>query len=235
VATPKARDAVFAPGGAYEGLTEAIQAGKVRFPAFSSHSIPLAMEIMKTGKFAAVQLPFNFVDDTAREEAIPLAKELDMGFICMKPFGGGLLDGADIAIRYLLQFENIVPDPGIEKLSEMQEIVSIVSEKRPLSAGDEKIIDGLKKELGPHWCHRCDYCQPCPQGIGISSVLTVESLIKRMPFERAFRMVNGSMEKARSCLDCGDCMKRCPYNLSIPGLLKKKIAVWERAVAENAG
>jgi predicted aldo/keto reductase-like oxidoreductase len=235
VATVEIRDAVFAPGGAYEGLTEAIKAGKVRFPAFSSHSIPLAMEIMKTEKFAAVQLPFNFVDSTAREEAIPLAKKLDMGFISMKPFGGGLLNNADIAIRYLLQFENIVPDPGIEKLSEMQEIVSIVNKKRPLSADDEKIIDDQRKELGDHWCHRCDYCQPCPQGIGISSVLTVESLIKRMPFERAFRMVNPSMEKARACLNCGDCMKRCPYSLSIPGLLKKKIAVWKKAVAENAG
>lgn len=54
VSTAAAREAIFAPGGAYEGLTEAVKAGKVRFPAFSSHSIPLAMEIMKSGKFAAV-------------------------------------------------------------------------------------------------------------------------------------------------------------------------------------
>ena len=85
---------VMSEGGAYEGLTEAIRVGKVRFAAFSSHSIPTAMEIMREGKFAAVQLPFNYVDDEAAKEAIPLAKELDTGFIAMKPFGGGQLSDA---------------------------------------------------------------------------------------------------------------------------------------------
>jgi predicted aldo/keto reductase-like oxidoreductase len=230
MSSAETRNAIFAPGGAFEGLIEAVKTGKVRFPAFSSHNIPLAIEIMKTGKFAAVQLPFNFVDNTAREEAIPLAQKLDMGFIGMKPFGGGLLEDASIAIRYVLQFENVVPDPGIEKLIEMQEIVSIVNEKKPFSVEDEKIINKLKTELGASWCHRCDYCQPCPQGIGISSVLTVESLIKRMPFEQAFKMANNGMEKARTCLECGDCMKRCPYKLQIPSLLKNKIALWEKAI-----
>jgi predicted aldo/keto reductase-like oxidoreductase len=234
VSSAETRNAVFSPDGAFEGLTEAVKTGKVRFPAFSSHNIPLAIEMMKTGKFAAVQLPFNFVDDTAREEAIPLAQKLDMGFIGMKPFGGGLLDDAGIAIRYVLQFDNVVPDPGIEKLSEMREIVSIVNEKKSFSVEDEKIINNLKIEFGAYWCHRCDYCQPCPQGISISSALTVESLIKRMPFEQAFKMANNGMEKARACLECGDCVKRCPYKLQIPGLLKNKIALWEKAVAENA-
>jgi predicted aldo/keto reductase-like oxidoreductase len=235
ISSVETRNAVFAPGGAFEGLTEAIKIGKIRYPAFSSHNIPLAIDIMKTGKFDAVQLPFNFVDNTAGEEAIPLAKELDMGFIAMKPFGGGLLENADIAIRYVLQFENVVPDPGIEKLSEMREIVSIVNNKKPFSAEDEKIIGNLIKELGDHWCHRCDYCQPCPQGIAISSVLTVESLLKRMPFEHAFKMANAGIEKAAACVECGDCVKRCPYKLQIPSLLKSKITLWKKAVMKNAG
>jgi predicted aldo/keto reductase-like oxidoreductase len=233
LSSAEARDAVFAPGGALEGLAEGVKAGKIRYPAFSSHSIPLAIELMKTGKFASVQLPFNFVDSTAGEEAIPLAEELGMGFIGMKPFGGGLLEDAGVAIRYVLQFGNVIPDPGIEKLSEMREIVSIVEEKRPFSAEDEKTAGDLIQAMGDHWCHRCDYCQPCPQGIGISSVLTVESLIKRMPFKQAFRMANAGVEKAGGCIECGRCVERCPYKLQIPDLLKDKIALWKKAVAEN--
>lgn len=234
VSTTEKRDAVFAPGGAFEGLTEAVKTGKVRFPAFSCHSIPLAIEMMKTEKFAAVQLPFNFVDTAACDEAIPLAKKLDMGFIGMKPFGGGLLDNAGIAIRYVLQFENVIPDPGIEKLSEMREIVSIVNEKKPFSADDEKTISNIRKELGGRWCHRCDYCQPCPQGINISSVLTVESLLKRGSFDWVFNMANAAVGKASDCIECGECVKRCPYNLQIPNLLKDKIKLWKNAVAKNA-
>jgi predicted aldo/keto reductase-like oxidoreductase len=226
LSTPAKRDAVFAPGGVVEGLEEAVKAGKVRFPGFSSHNIPLAMEVMKTGRFASVQLPFNFIDDTAAEESISLAKKLDMGYIAMKPMGGGMLDNAGLAFRYLLSFDSIVPDPGIEKIEEIREIVSIVEKNEACSAEDKKQIEKIKTEFGPSWCHRCDYCQPCPQKIRISSALCAESALKRMPPDRARSFVEPSIEAARTCIACGECVKRCPYNLDIPNLLKEKIKFW---------
>jgi predicted aldo/keto reductase-like oxidoreductase len=224
--------AVFAPDGAAGGLFDAVKAGKVRFAAFSSHSVPLAIQIMKTEKFAALQLPINYID-TAAEEAIPLAKQLDMGFIAMKPMGGGLLDNAELSFRYLLQFDNLVPDPGIERIEEMRQIVDIVNAKKTLTAEDKKAIEELRREFGPEWCHRCDYCQPCPQKISISSVLTIKSFLKRMPFERAFKMANDSIAKAKDCIECGVCKTRCPYSLDIPDLLKKNVSLWANALAAN--
>jgi predicted aldo/keto reductase-like oxidoreductase len=221
------RDAVFAPGGAMEGMEEAVKAGKVRFPAFSSHSIPVAMEVMKSNRFAAVQLPFNYIDNTAAEEAIPLAEKLDIGFIAMKPMGGGLLDNAGLACRYLLSYNSIVPDPGIEKIEEIREIAGILQKNEGLSEEDKKEIERKRKESGPSWCHRCDYCQPCPQGIRISPVLSMKSAFKRMHPDRAREFVGPGIEKARVCTGCRECVKRCPYNLDIPALLKEKIAYWE--------
>jgi predicted aldo/keto reductase-like oxidoreductase len=221
------RDEIFAEGGAMEGLLAAIKAGKVRFPAFSSHSIPIAIELMKSGKFASVQLPFNYIDDEAAKEAIPLAKKLDIGFIAMKPMGGGLLDDAGLSFRYLMSHNSIVPDPGIEKLEEIREIIDLVKKGDLLSADDRKEIEKQRKEFGPSWCHRCDYCQPCPQDIRISSVLSMKSAFKRMPLDRARAMVGPAVEKARECLNCGKCIKRCPYNLEIPALLKEKVAYWD--------
>ena len=225
---------IFGEGGPHEGMQEAVRAGKIRFPAFSSHSIPIAMDIMRKHDFFMVQIPFNYVDDTAAEEIIPLAKKLDMGFIAMKPFGGGLLSDANLSIKYLSQFDSIVPDPGIEKLSEMEEIVRIVESGEKFSPADAAAIEKAKAELGDHWCHRCDYCQPCPQKIGISGVLTVESAIKRMPFDRVKGMAGRGIEAARSCLECGKCVEKCPYNLNIPELLKEKIALWDKLASENA-
>ena len=227
------RSAIFAPGGAMEGLEEAVKAGKVRFPAFSSHSLPIAMELMKGGKFAAVQLPFNYIDCAAADEAIPLAKKLDIGFIAMKPMGGGLLDNAGLAFRYLGSFDSIVPDPGIEKPEEIREIVKIVEKNEKLSEEDKKEIERQKTEFGPSWCHRCDYCQPCPQGIGISSVLSMKSALKRMPLERASAFVGPSIEKARTCTECRTCVGRCPYDLDIPSLLKERIAYWDSLPKEG--
>jgi predicted aldo/keto reductase-like oxidoreductase len=225
------RDAVFAPGGAFEGLLEAVSAGKVRFPAFSSHSIPIAVDLMRSGSFAAVQIPFNFIDCDAEKEIIPLAKELDMGFIAMKPMGGGLLDDAGLSFRYLLQYESIIPDPGIERIEEIREIVSIAEKGGPLTAEDMEEIEKLRSEFGPSWCHRCDYCQPCPQGIAISSVLPIKSVMKRFAPGRASAIIGPAADKARTCLECGDCMTRCPYHLEIPKLLKECVAYWDSRIS----
>jgi predicted aldo/keto reductase-like oxidoreductase len=227
VSTKAKRDAVFAAGGAMEGLAEAVKAGKVRFPAFSSHSLPMAIELMNTGKFDSVQLPFNYIDSAAADEAIPLAKKLDMGFIAMKPMGGGLLDDAGLSFRYLGQYGSIVPDPGIETLEEIREIIDIVTRNEPLSTDDKNKIEKQRAEFGPSWCHRCDYCQPCPQGISISLTLHIKSAFKRMPLHQARSFIGPSIEKAQTCLACGECVKRCPYHLDVPALLKESNRFWE--------
>ncbi|MBN1686532.1 MAG: aldo/keto reductase [Spirochaetales bacterium] len=220
VSTKEKRDAIFGPDGAHEGMKEGVADGRIRHPAFSSHNIPIAMEIMETGYFEAVQIPFNFVDDTAAEEIIPLAKKLDMGFISMKPMGGGLLDNAETSFRYLMQFDSIVPDPGIEKLEEIEQIVRLYENRRALTDDDRAAIQRLKDELGTSWCHRCDYCQPCPQGIRISTILVAKGSVKRMTKERAMAMLGPAIEKSKDCAECRDCVSRCPYNLDIPELLK---------------
>ena len=224
-------DTIMGEGGAYEGMTEAIRAGKVRFPAFSSHSVNVAVEIMKKRTFAVVQLPFNFVDDEAAEEAIPLAKDLDIGFICMKPLGGGLLHDAGLSIRYLSQFESIVPDPGIETLSEIEEIVRVSESGLKFTAEDAKAVKRMRAELGHSWCHRCDYCQPCHKKIRISGVLTIDSMIKRLPHAQVVGMAAANMEAARECTGCGECVARCPYQLNIPELIKEKLVTWSHQLA----
>ena len=230
VSSKQAIDMVFAPGGAYEGLNDAIKAGKVRFPGFSSHSIPAAIELLKTEKFASTQLPFNFIDNEVLTEAVPLSEKLDVGFIAMKPFGGGLITGAGIAIKYLAQFNSVVPDPGIEKLSEMEEIVKIMKANEPLTEEDLAAIENVKNELGSSWCHRCEYCKPCPQDISISMALNIKSIDKRMPTHRVKAMMAGIMEKAAECTQCRNCVGRCPYNLDIPELLKDNLAYYEKHV-----
>jgi predicted aldo/keto reductase-like oxidoreductase len=199
----------------------------VRYFAFSSHSSHIAKKLMKTKKFQVVQIPFNFVDIEPEKELIPLAHKLKMGIIAMKPMGGGILQDANLAFRYLAQFKGIVPDPGVEKTEEMAEIVKIIENPRPLTSGEIEKIEKIREDLGNQWCHRCGYCMPCQNDINISTVLGAKSIIKRTSFEAATVFLEKPTEKAKDCTECGKCIKKCPYNLDIPALLKENIALWE--------
>lgn len=226
VNTQEKMDEVLGPGGAFEGMIEAIEAGKIRHPAFSSHSLPIAIRMMKTGNYEATQIPFNFIDDDAAKEIIPLAREMDMGFISMKPLGGGLLNRAEPCFRFLMQFDGIVPDPGIETADEIREIVQIYDNPRAITSEDTAEIRRLKDELGTGWCHRCDYCQPCPEDIRISTVLVAGSMARRMPKDKVVKNLGPTIAKAADCAECRDCVPRCPYDLDIPELLKTQAVKW---------
>ena len=161
------------------------------------------------------------------KEVIPLAQQADMGVIAMKPLGGGLLEDARLCFRYLLQFPGVVPDPGIETLPQLREILEVVESSGPLTAEKIKRTEQHRIRLGKEWCHRCDYCQPCPQHIPISTVLIAKSFARRMPTEKAQSFVAVGFKAAENCEECSECVQRCPYHLEIPALLKRQRDLWD--------
>ena len=157
-----------------------------------------------------------------------------MGFIAMKPIGGGLLPDVRLAFKYLMQFDNVIPDPGIEKVEEIEEIVGYVNSGEVFSSSDIDAVNKMKAELGDRWCHKCDYCKPCPRGISVSGVLSVESFIRRLPFSRTIAIAEENMKAARSCDGCGSCTTKCPYKLNIPELIKEKINIWDKFLEQSS-
>ncbi len=226
-------DRALGPGGAFEGMREAVQQGKVRFPGFSSHILAVAGAMIRTGHFDVIQIPLNFVDCQAMDEVIPLARERQMGIIAMKPLGGGLLGDARLCFRYLSQFRDIVPDPGIERIEELRQILGVMEVEGQLMEEESRAIEECRRSQGKTWCHRCDYCQPCPEGIPISMVLAAKSFARRMPFEAAVSFVGEPFKKAESCTECRTCVERCPYGLEIPLLLKNQREYWGRFLRDR--
>ena len=47
-------------------------------------------------------------------------------------------------------------------------------------------------------------------------------------------MVSEVVKKVESCTECGECIKRCPYSLDIPNLLKENRLVWKEYVKKNS-
>ena len=214
---------LMAEGGPFEVFQQAKREGLVRHIGFSSHSITMAQTLAKTGQFETVQYPFNFIANEPETDLLPLVRAQCMGMIAMKPLGGGLIPEARLAMRYLLQFPEAVPDPGIQSIDEMRELLSVVDEPEALSADDVARIEAIRSELGTRFCHRCDYCQPCTQGIQISTVLSIRSNMRRFPVDRVFGpQLAATVQKALDCVECGECEARCPYQLAIREMLAQE-------------
>jgi len=224
---------VLGPDGAMGAAQEALQAGKIRHVGFSSHSLDVALKGVTSGHFEVILFPLNFVTSEAADELAPLAREHDVGFTAMKPFAGGMLGDANLAIKYLLQFENVVPVPGIEKVEEIEEIVDIVSGPWELTPQERQKIENMRTELGTQFCRRCGYCQPCPQGVRISSLITLRTTWKVWPREDFFTRKTGAVESGKNCVQCGECEEKCPYHLPIREMIVENIEFYERVAAEH--
>jgi uncharacterized protein len=217
-------DMVLAPDGPISVVEKARDDGIVKHIGITSHQIDVAKKAVACGRFETIMFPFNFVTSEAADELIPMAKKHDVGFIVMKPLSGGMIDNAKIAFKYLFQFPDILTIVGIEKVTEIEEIVQILNGPKTISAAEKKEMQKLKDELGTKFCHRCDYCQPCSEGIMISTVMMYPSLARRLPPEHLYSGYwSQVVEKAADCTECGECEERCPYHLPIRELLAEYV------------
>lgn len=231
-------DLILKPGGTLDAVKQAQKEGLVRHIGVCAHRMQAAIPLAKTGEFEVMQFPFNYITDEAKDELIPLCKQMDMGFLVMKPLAGGVLPNAALGFKFLLQYPDILPIPGIQAIAEIDEIVAIEKSSK-LTAGELAEIERLRKELGKQFCRRCDYCQPCPVGINISDIMYSNTIWKRMPLEKIFNSQFGrQLERVNECTDCGVCETQCPFDLPIREIMARNYdlyidqkAKWEASQA----
>jgi len=214
-----------------EGCLELVlglkQQGRVRHIGTSFHSLEAALAVMDNPEIEVIQWPFNFIMADHGSEVLEKCRAKDIGFIAMKPFGGGILENAGLCIRFLLQYPDVAPDPGFEKIEEIEEVVSLANLAEPLSAEDKSRIERLRKKIGTRFCRQCGYCMPCPEGINITLLVTMDSIIKRMPPEAVIGWLSEHVRIADNCTDCGQCESKCPYNLPIRQCIREGVELFK--------
>jgi uncharacterized protein len=228
VAQEKDWDALTAPGGALETLQWAREKGQLRHLGVSSHNLAMAIRLVRTGLFSTIQFPFNFLEDEAKRELHPLARSLGLGILGMKPFAGGVIDDAAIAFKFLRQHPDVLPIPGFDSVEQVDEIAAFYDRGHRVESADLERMEAYRLELGKEFCRRCEYCQPCEQGVMITYALSYEVMATRMSAPIAGEICKAAMESAAKCIDCRQCVERCPYELPIPELLKAYYDRYER-------
>ena len=225
----------FKPGdgtGMYEAMLEAKEKGLVRHIGITAHKIGVAEEVVASGLYETLQYPFNYLS-TEREIALVKAcKEAGMGFIAMKGLSGGLLTDSRTCMAFMSQFDHVLPIWGIQRESELDEWLSFFDHEVTMDEQAAAVIAKDKAELGGDFCRSCNYCAPCTMGIEIRNCARMSQLIRRSPSEDYLSPKwQEKMEMIESCIGCGVCMTRCPYELNIPELLRKNLEDYRRIIS----
>jgi len=142
---------------------------------------------------------------------------------------------ADLAFKFVLSNPNVsVALSGMgseEMLDDNLKITSRGDYDQPTLKEKESIdsIAARFKELCDNLCTGCKYCQPCPNEVNISFIFEAlqryqiygdrdsaqryYSLIGKMPWAPG--------KDATACVECGECLEKCPQNIEIIEQLKK--------------
>ncbi|WP_297826709.1 aldo/keto reductase [uncultured Methanobrevibacter sp.] len=212
---PKAEDDL------YKAMLEAKEQGLIRHIGITTHKITIANEALDSGLYETLQYPFSYLSGDEELKLVKRCEDLDVGFIAMKAMGGGLIKNSKASFAYINQFDNVLPIWGIQKLTELNEFLSY-DESTVLDDELKSAIENDKKELGDNFCRGCGYCMPCPEEINISLCCRMSLWIRRFPTEPNMdEKTQEIMRKTRDCVECYECVDKCPYELDIPELLKE--------------
>ena len=223
--SPAQLEQITAPGGALEALLEARAAGKIGHIGLTAHAREVFEKALTLPWVKTIMFPYNIVENQG-EALISACAERGVGFICMKPLAGGAIEDASLALRYVCANPAVsVVIPGMASPAELEQNLAAVTDTAPLTAEEQAAFRQVRETLGTQFCRRCNYCQPCTVGIGISSAFLFEGYLSRYGLADWARGRYASLPvKASACIGCGACETRCPYHLPIREMLKQVAA-----------
>jgi aryl-alcohol dehydrogenase-like predicted oxidoreductase len=149
-----------------EALETAKKQGKARFVGFSTHDrrwIKFMVEYFP--QIDCICFPFTTMSKRAQTDSVfPALKKCDVGAFGIKPFAAGSLFAGDqeeknrrarLAIRYILQSNTVIPIPGMNRVSEVDNAVKAVKERRQLDLKEMAELENTGKQtwakLPPHY------------------------------------------------------------------------------------
>jgi hypothetical protein len=164
-------DKVLGPGGAWDYLLEMKKQGKTRFVGITGHNRPLKfLRMLETQQVDVMMVAMNFVDRQTygfEDKVLPKARELGVGVMAMKVFGGirggfaftrqvrpSQMDPIylQIAARYSLSLEGVTGVViGVHSAEELRQNIRFVLNAAPLSERERESLAVHGKRIAEDW------------------------------------------------------------------------------------
>jgi len=124
---------------------------------------------------------------------------------------------------------------GMNEESHIEENLKIADEAYPDSLKEDELqlvkrVGQKYRELMKTGCTGCRYCTPCPSGVDIPGCFEIydnfylsgnEKEAKLMYAAKPGGIIRGDVTGyASQCVQCGECIEKCPQHLDIPTLLE---------------
>jgi len=202
-------------------------------------------------KWVFCQIQYNYMDveEQAGTRGLKYAADRGLAVVIMEPIRGGVLAGhvppavqtvwdsaptrralADWALQWVWhQPEVSVVLSGMSTMEQVEQ--NLDSAERSgvgaLSAQELALVDRVReayRELCAVPCTACKYCLPCPNEVNIPRVFEIYNDYLMYGDAKRSRMFYGWMDektRADKCLECEECLEKCPQKIEIPEWLKK--------------
>jgi len=147
---------------------------------------------------------------------------------------------AEWALRWIWNHPEVtVVLSGMNEETHIQENLTLADQAYPNSLTEAELhlvkkVESTYRELMKVGCTGCRYCMPCPSGVNIPLCFEEYNNLYLVdnPEEEKFMyaarlggaVALGEAEFASLCVQCGQCVDRCPQQIDIPAVLESVVA-----------
>ena len=184
------------------------QNAKIQYQILEDAGIPtIVMEPVRGGKLALVN------------------DEISDMFKSLKPDNSP----ASWAMGFVASHKNIITIlSGMNSAEQMHDNLSTLTDFKPFTDIEYSLCEKAAAIINKSEvisCTGCDYCQPCPKGIKISSFFSLYNSVVSGEID-----INSGRDKYNSykvnptaCAWCNKCKNHCPQSISVPDVLEGKV------------
>ncbi|MCP4310782.1 MAG: aldo/keto reductase [Bacteroidetes bacterium] len=212
--------------------------------------VDLFKEIVDAYNWSFCQIMYNYFDEDfqAGREGLTYASRRGLAILAMEPLRGGALvnglpgearkvlhetDPGKSAVEWAFQWlwsqpEVTVVLSGMSSLDQLKENLDLAKRASGASWTEreseailqvKRVISNLQRVN----CTDCGYCIPCPEGVNIPrnfSLINDHHMLNDPAARNRYYALLGEKERAASCVECGECLEKCPQQIAIPDELQ---------------